>query len=100
MNKANADPRILIVDDEPEMCEFLAMVVEPAGGAATQVMTAKAYRQQDPNTFAVLILDLSIPSLNGISVLRELGAAKCPAQVIIISGLRRSDTGGQRQSRT
>lgn len=84
------EAHVLIVDDEPELSESIAWRLESAGYSVTAVgngidaLAVIAEEQPD-----VILLDLFIPGMNGLDVLRELRQNKHRVPVILISG--RSD---------
>lgn len=80
-------PKVLVVDDEPEMADICVEVAELAGCEAAAVHSAEAFRASAVDTFSLLILDLSVPGMNGSKVLRELGERGSPVRVIIVSGM-------------
>lgn len=80
-------PKVLVVDDEPEMADVCVTVAELAGYEATAVHSAEAFRASDVEAYALLILDLSVPGMNGSKVLREMGETGSLVRVIIVSGL-------------
>lgn len=66
-------PRILVIDDDAELCELLAellgqegYVVESSGDGRAGLTRA----QSEP--FALIVLDIMLPSLNGFEVLTRL----------------------------
>jgi len=71
----NALPALLIVDDDPEICQLVSQFLEPHG---FQVMTAedgKAMRRVlDQIHIDLVILDLMLPDEDGLSLCRELRA--------------------------
>jgi len=65
--------RVLVVDDNPDLVEMLALLVESAGhevrktlDGRTAVSAARAYRPD------VVLLDLGLPVMSGLEVAREL----------------------------
>lgn len=78
---------LLVVDDEPAICEFVQTVAESCGYDVKtctdeqQVMASIASANPD-----VIVLDLTMPDLDGIEVLRKLAAQKSRANVFIMSG--------------
>ncbi len=79
--------QLLVVDDEIAICEFVQVVAESCGfGVKTcseqqQVMDTSATAKPD-----VIILDLTMPELDGIEVLRSLAAQRSRAKIFIMSG--------------
>jgi len=69
------NPRIMIVEDEPELAELVADYARAAGymplvlGDGAEAL--QAIRQQPP---ALVVLDLMLPGLDGLSVCRALRA--------------------------
>src|SRR5207249_9993358 len=77
---------ILVVEDEPRILAFLrrgleaqGFVVDAAGDGATALRRARAHR------YDLVILDLLLPGLDGLSVLRELARADATLPVLILS---------------
>ena len=88
MNEASAKPRLLIVDDNPEICEFLSLV---AGGLGFEVITATSAPSAlgiieglKPN---IILLDLCMPDIDGIEMISMLGERHCDAAIILMSGM-------------
>ena len=80
--------RLLVVDDEPGIVEFIAEVatdmgyqVETADGAAGFQRIVKEF---DPT---VIVLDLQLPQSDGVQLLRTVGDIGCSAKVLLISGM-------------
>lgn len=67
--------RALVIDDAPELREAVAAVLEQEGYAATLAETGRGGIEQaracEPE---LIVLDLSLPDLDGIEVCRELRA--------------------------
>jgi CheY-like chemotaxis protein len=102
---AEADPRaegtILLVDDE-EMVRFVCKRM--LGQYGWEVLTAadgpEAIRlfRQDAGRITCVLLDLSMPQMDGVAVFRELRAIKADAKVILSSGYGSDQSAGQRLS--
>lgn len=82
-----AHPKILVVDDEPGIRDLLAKTlalaeyqvdVAPDGRAALERMRHESYD--------LLIVDLKLPGIDGLSVIREAKRYKTNLPVIIITG--------------
>jgi DNA-binding response OmpR family regulator len=81
------DKRLLIVDDDPRICDFTRQVAESAGfevaTASTHEDFLHAYEALNPT---VILLDLVMPKVDGIGVLQILADRQCRAKVLIMSG--------------
>lgn len=81
---------LLLIDDEPAFGRFIAHAAETGGFTAHVTMSAEPfmqkYRDLKPEAVA---LDLGMPQVDGVQLLRFLAEEKCAAPVIIISGFDR-----------
>jgi DNA-binding NtrC family response regulator len=79
-------PRVLVVDDEPNMCRSLAILIADEG--RREVETARSGEealQKLGDATDVLLCDLSMPGIDGIELLRRVRAAKLDVQVIMMT---------------
>ena len=78
--------RILVVDDEEDVRTFLTMVFEDAGA---EVVTAsdgdQAVAMASEHQPDLISLDLSMPGISGMEVLRRLQADGCSADVVVLT---------------
>src|SRR3569833_2954705 len=85
-----AQPRLLLIDDEQALAEFLADAARESG--FDPVITSedeefrKAFREQRPEMVA---LDLGMPGMDGVELIRFLAEEKFEAPVLIVSGFDR-----------
>ncbi|HLJ51055.1 MAG TPA: sigma-54 dependent transcriptional regulator [Bryobacteraceae bacterium] len=77
--------RILILDDEPNICRSLQMILENSGYAVTLARSIGEARLLAERADA-LLLDVRLPDGNGIDLLRQLRDAEISAPAIMISG--------------
>jgi two-component system KDP operon response regulator KdpE len=78
-------PRILVVDDEPQILRFLTPALEASGYALLHADTGRAALHLAANAAPdLVILDLGLPDMDGKEVLAKLRAFS-PAPVIILS---------------
>ena len=80
-----ASKRILILDDEPNICRSLQMILEHAGYAVTIAKSIEEGRLLAARADA-LLLDVRLPDGNGIDLLRQLREQDNSAPAIMISG--------------
>jgi two-component system, NtrC family, nitrogen regulation response regulator NtrX len=79
--------KILIVDDEANICASLKMVLEGAGYSVLCCRTAAEFQAQMPHARVdACLLDVRLPDGNGIDLLRVLRQAENHAPAIMISG--------------
>lgn len=86
--------RVLVIDDEPAVARLTGLVLDQhgfevevacSGSAALELIT------QQPSRFQLIIVDLSMPDLSGVEVLRRARALGCPAPVVLTSGHAESE---------
>ena len=78
--------RCLVVEDDADIRADLQRTLEAAGFAVDAVGDGeRAWYQGDVEDYAVAILDLGLPQLDGLSVLRRWRAAGRAFPVIVVS---------------
>ncbi|MDQ7780062.1 MAG: response regulator [Planctomycetota bacterium] len=78
---------ILIVDDDPGVAEVVAAQLERAGFLTRCVYSGEeALRVLRESEFDVVLLDYSMPGMNGVEVLREIKGSHPRTSVIMVSG--------------
>lgn len=83
-------PRLLLIDDEPALAEFVANAARMCGFAPTLTSNDEQFRtefQADRPDAAVL--DLGMPGMDGVELLRFLAEQEFRSPVLIISGFDR-----------
>ena len=79
-------PRVLVVDDEPNITELVAMALRYEGFTVQTAATGRAALAAVATSApALVILDVMLPDLDGIEVLRRLGAAGRRVPVIFLT---------------
>ena len=71
-------PRVLVVDDEASIRDLLSKTLAPDGRSALERMRLYPYD--------LLIADLKMPGMDGLTVIREAKRYKADLPVIIITG--------------
>ena len=88
--------RILVVDDEDIVIKSCMRILE---GGDYQIESARdgreALRKVEDNPYDILILDIMMPNLGGLEVLRRIKEAYPNVDVIMITGLSQIDTAVQ-----
>jgi DNA-binding NtrC family response regulator len=83
--------RVLVVDDEPLVTDWLKMVIEQAPGPPGYEVRVASHGGRAEELFqswrpAVVLLDLLLPDADGIDLLRKMKALDPNPEVIVISG--------------
>lgn len=78
-------PRVLIVDDDPHICEALALLLEPTYEAVTVSGGGEALARLGRERFDVVLLDLRMPGVTGGDVVRELRLRRDVTPVVLMS---------------
>jgi putative two-component system response regulator len=76
---------ILIVDDELGVRESLKMVLKPIGQVYTAIDGREALQSVQKDKIDLVALDLKMPGLSGIDVLRQIKKNDPDIEVIIIT---------------
>jgi two-component system OmpR family response regulator len=79
--------RVLIVDDEEELVSALVERLNLRGFAAQGVTTgAEALSVLEGQEFDVVLLDVKMPGLGGLEVIRRIKGARPKQEVILLTG--------------
>jgi EAL domain-containing protein (putative c-di-GMP-specific phosphodiesterase class I) len=78
---------ILIIDDDSDIGEFIAVAAESLGWQCTVTTTATAFVDNLNTDHTLIFLDLMMPDLDGIELLRLLGQRRCTTGIVLMSGL-------------
>ncbi|MBN2565549.1 MAG: sigma-54-dependent Fis family transcriptional regulator [Candidatus Eisenbacteria bacterium] len=82
-----AEGRILIIDDEDSIRDYLSMMLEREGYAVSASEDGKkALRLNAKDDFDVVITDIQLPGMSGIEILSALRESDPTVPVIIITG--------------
>ncbi|PJB75350.1 MAG: hypothetical protein CO095_03830, partial [Armatimonadetes bacterium CG_4_9_14_3_um_filter_58_7] len=80
-------PRVLCVDDEPQILEGLKLVLRKSFEVRTATSGEEALRQMDDNgPFTVILSDMRMPGVNGTQFLAEARARDPLAVRILLTG--------------
>ena len=78
--------RILIVDDDPEICETLSDILDEEG---YDVVTAndgqEALEKIRQDSFNLVITDIKMPIMDGMALLKEIEKSHTDIEVIVIT---------------
>jgi two-component system, cell cycle sensor histidine kinase and response regulator CckA len=81
--------RVLVVDDEDAVRIVITSAVTRLGftvDSASDGPTAIALFELDPASYAVVLLDVRLPNMDGVEVMRRMRRVRADAPVILMSG--------------
>ena len=76
--------RILLVDDDAEICQFLATLLELEGLQTCVAHTATAALELLPGSDAVL-LDVAMPDVDGLEICRRMRDTGFAGPILVVS---------------
>ncbi len=82
--------RVLVVEDDPQLAEVVAGYLSRAGFdvvIASDGLTALAAARSQPQPPDLVVLDLMLPGISGLDVLRRLRAEGSQVAVVVLSAL-------------
>lgn len=90
MNADSDTPQVLVVDDNLDAAEVLALLIEVEGFATATARTlAQAREQIADQPPRLILLDVNLPDGNGLSLLADVKAEQRTAdiEVVMLSGM-------------
>jgi two-component system, OmpR family, response regulator len=81
-------PRVLVVDDEPRIVTFVARALSAEGLAVDSAHDGRlALELARTRVYDLVVLDLMLPGLDGVSLLQEIIEARPEQRVLVLSAL-------------
>jgi DNA-binding NtrC family response regulator len=86
-------PSVLVIDDEAVVCESIQRVLGEEGyDVTTTCVPQEGIALLQQRSFDLLLLDLKMPGLSGMEVLRDARAYAPDTEVVIVTGYATIDT--------
>lgn len=86
-------PRILVVDDEQSMCNFMEIMLTKEGyRVETTDSGPDAVERLRRDNYDLIIADLNMPDMTGIEVLREIRSFKADQDLIVMTAYASVDS--------
>ena len=76
----------LIIDDEQDIAEFVSEVALISGINEVTTINSTEFEDSFRDDYDFIVLDLYMPELDGIELLRRLGKYNCKSAIILMSG--------------
>jgi DNA-binding response OmpR family regulator len=77
-------PRVLLVDDDPDICAFLATLLELEGFTPAIASDADEALQAAGGA-AVIVVDVAMPRIDGLELCRRLRASQIGVPILVVS---------------
>jgi len=91
-SQITTEKKVLVVDDEAIICLNLEKIIKAEGNNAISAQSGKeALELLNQNDFDLIFLDLALPDISGVDILRTVKQKNPDQPVIIITGFPESE---------
>ena len=80
---------ILAIDDDSDICELISSTAESRGLRCVATTSPATFFDALTSVPSLIFLDLIMPEMDGVEVLRQLGQRQCKVGIVLISGVGR-----------
>lgn len=85
--------KILLVDDETDFTENMKKLLERRGYHVTTANSGEgAIKALNRQSYDVMVLDLKMPGMDGITTLKEIRRLELSTQILVLTGFGAIDT--------
>lgn len=82
-----AKPRLLVVDDEPDMADIVALVAERLGYEVAVAADAADFKEKCASLRPdCVVVDIVMPDVDGLELIDWLAGNHCEAGVVFVTG--------------
>jgi CheY-like chemotaxis protein len=78
--------RVLVIDDEPYFCRFMARMITSLGYEVTTTCQARCAYLDELKEPDIVFIDMLMPDMNGIEVLEVMAEYKIKSAIVLMSG--------------
>ena len=87
------EANILVVDDEPKICQFLETLLQREGHRVTSVHRGTdALARIEQETYDLIITDLKMPGIDGLELVSRVKAIQSTIPVVMVTGYATVET--------
>src|SRR5580658_3724851 len=79
--------RILVIDDEPDVGKIVCAAAQAIGLRCAATTDALTFLTELTPDITLILLDLRMPGMDGVELLRQLAQQECKAGIILMSGV-------------
>ena len=84
---ASNKPRLLVIDDEPDVCQSIRRVAQQHGYEVCVTAKPREFRSSYESFRPdVVMIDIVMPDMDGVEILQQLAASKSGAHIIMMTG--------------
>lgn len=85
LNYKDMNKKLIVIDDDEQFSKLLGVASKTAGFDTTVCNDARDYFEQGLS-YHVMVLDLNMPTMDGVEVIRQLGKTGHKVHLILVSG--------------
>ncbi len=78
--------RVMVLDDDPDSGQLVADVAETMKLSCLATTDPMRFLESVTSDTTLIFLDLVMPNMDGVEMLRTLGQRQCKANIILMSG--------------
>jgi len=78
--------RVMVLDDDPDSAQFVADAAEAMGSRCVATTDPMRFLELLTPDTTLIFLDIVMPHVDGVEILRTLGQRQCKASIILMSG--------------
>ena len=79
--------RILVVDDEVDVLDFLKIYLESQGWEVTTISTtADAFKELELRPYFLVLTDIAMPEMDGYEFISKIKEKQIPSQMALMTG--------------
>ncbi|HEY1805958.1 MAG TPA: EAL domain-containing response regulator [Terracidiphilus sp.] len=79
--------RILAIDDDSDICDLICATAEEQGLPCSATTSAMQFLESLSPDISLLLIDLIMPEMDGVELLRRLGERQCKINIVLMSGV-------------